>query len=193
MAQFLPETYGAVGNGVTDDTSAFASMGTAIAAAGGGEVILTGTYFLPNGWLLPSSNMQVDGRGKGKIKATVSGVSTYDAVMAVSRTNIVLQNFHVEVPLTNYRNGGFAMKFTACVNMTVDNVKTSGGTAGMWFVTCQRVTVRGCYVFKPKADGIHFGHASVDCIAVGSIVPILVSVLSNRHCFSHFSIRGAFV
>lgn len=169
MAQFFPETYGAVGNGTTDDTAAFNSLNAALATAGGGEVILEGTYFIPNGWTLPSNRLLIDGRGRGAIRARLT-VSSSAALYMTGRSNITVRDIAVTLPLTNTRNGGFAVLFEQGSDIQIRGVRTTGGRAGIWFVQCARVHVEGCNVLTPKADGIHFGHGSTDCRAIGNVV-----------------------
>src|SRR5437763_16190605 len=43
---FTPESFGATGDGITNDTHAFAQLSAAVNAAGGGTVILRGTTYL---------------------------------------------------------------------------------------------------------------------------------------------------
>jgi hypothetical protein len=46
LATFMPETYGAIGDGITNDTAAFAAMSAAVEAAGGGVISLSPRTYL---------------------------------------------------------------------------------------------------------------------------------------------------
>ena len=49
LRQFTPELFGAVGDGVTNDTDAFARLSAAVNAAGGGDIVLQPTTYLVGG------------------------------------------------------------------------------------------------------------------------------------------------
>lgn len=59
------KSYGAVGNGTTDDTSAFQSALNAASSAGGGTVYVPGGYYLIAGGLNVASNVELRGISEG--------------------------------------------------------------------------------------------------------------------------------
>jgi hypothetical protein len=103
-----PETYGAVGNGSTNDYTAFANAATA--AAGGGWVMLRPgrTYALADEWSLPS-NTRIWAYG-ATIKTTSSGTSDR-VVVCENVSNIRIYGLTIDgdkdnfAPVTEQRHG----------------------------------------------------------------------------------------
>lgn len=165
--RFTPEDYGAVGDGVADDTTPWTNMLARVQAVGGGIIEAKKTYNVPSGITLSSSNTILDGCGTGKIKS--SGLVS-EAIYAVNKNNIVVKNIRVEIPRANLRSGKFCVLFETSTDITVRDVNTDGGTVGIWTINCENVLVEGCYIDTPKADGIHFGHGSRKCKAIGNTI-----------------------
>ena len=163
------QDFGAVGDGITDDTTAFVNAIAAIAANGGGTLYASKTYNVPNYVKIITSNFVLDGLGTGKI---LSSGATYDAVWTdTNLTNITVKNISIQIPTTNLRSGGMCLAFNVgCQNIRVSNVNTLGGVVGIWCLSCTNVLVEGCFVNTPKADGIHFGQGSKQCKAIGNTV-----------------------
>jgi hypothetical protein len=74
LQTFTPENFGAVGDGITNDTDAFAAMSAAVSSVGGGTVLLQRTTYVVGAqspdptqfWgLAPSTIMKFDGCHKG--------------------------------------------------------------------------------------------------------------------------------
>lgn len=96
LSAFTPEMFGAVGDGVTNDTDAFARMSAAVSASGGGTVTLRATTYLvgeqgpdPTGYYayLPATIMKFDGctkaltiQGNGAVLRCADGLryGTFD-------------------------------------------------------------------------------------------------------------------
>lgn len=167
-----PEQFGAVpdwnGTTGTDNTAAWGRMNTYLTGVGRGYIIMSGRYYLPGGWTLPCGNLIVDGVGSGELHTLGTGVQ---GISGLNISNVIVRNLYSTIPLTNYRTG-FQINtlFASGSNILIDNLRTQGGVAGIWFQTCNKVTVRNCYVDTPKADGIHFAAGSYDCIAIGNTV-----------------------
>lgn len=162
-----PEDFGAVGDGVIDDTAAFTAINLHLTANSGGYVLLRKTYNIPDGWQIPTSDVAIYGLGQGEIKS--SGLVN-DAIYGTSKNNIIVDGVKVSIPRTNLRSGKFCIIFTTSNNIRVRNCHTDGGTVGVWTVNCTDVLVTDCYIDTPKADGIHFGHGSKRCRAINNTV-----------------------
>lgn len=164
---FYPVTYGAVGDGVTDDTAAFDLLEAALIANGGGYVVLDRSFNIPLGLNWTIGNLTIDGLGIGEIKSL--GVPN-DAIFFHDANNLTLKDFRVTVPRANLRSGKFCVLFANAVGVNVSNIHTDGGTVGVWTSNCQDVNVTDCYIDTPKADGIHFGQGSSRCVAANNTV-----------------------
>jgi parallel beta-helix repeat protein len=163
-----PEDFGAVGDGVTDDTSAFDAMDTYLLSVGGGEIRAKKSYNIPGGFNIGASNVLLDGCGTGEIHC--AGLID-DAIKSESTENITVQNLAVYIPRANLRNPGkFCFLFNACDFVTVRGCRTDGGTVGIWTINCNDVLVEGNHINTTKADGIHFGHGSNRCKAIGNTI-----------------------
>jgi hypothetical protein len=99
---FDPETYGAVGNGTTSDTTAFTNMFADIATAGGGKVQLRDLAYSINSQVSLASwaNTTIDGLGIGEL--TKSAANTLRIIAAGtsgaphSSTTPQVQNVHFQ-------------------------------------------------------------------------------------------------
>jgi hypothetical protein len=161
--------FGAVGDGVADDTAAFTAAFAEIGALGGGVLYAPETYNIPDGIVITSSNFVLDGQYTGKFLSTGT---TNDAILIDTLLdNVIIQNLSIEIPTSNLRSGGMCLQFSVgCTNVKVLNVNTLGGVAGIWIISGTNALVQGCFVDTPKADGIHFGHGSKQCKAIGNTV-----------------------
>jgi hypothetical protein len=166
-----PELFGAVGdwNGTTgtDNTIAFSLMNAYLLANSGGRVSMAGKYYVPNGWILPCGNIEIDGHGVAEVHSLGSVSPT---LSATSFNKITVRGLRCTVPLTNLRSGQINIFFTFCNFVRVYDCSTQGGQAGIWFFTCNDIMVEGCHIDTPKADGIHFGQGSSRCKAIGNTV-----------------------
>lgn len=143
-------TYGAKGDGTTDDTAAIASAIAAAVAAGGGTVHLPqGTYLVTRNSAADSitaDNIRVSGAGPGTIIKNAAAISggggqQQNAFSATGRSGLVLENLAVD---------GFTVcNFAGCSDVTVRGVHAVGqrGTdlhdKGAYFHQCEGVRVEG--------------------------------------------------
>ena len=162
-----PEDFGAVGDGVANDELAFEKLNAHLLAIGGGKVEARRYYNLPNGFTITADNVTLDGCGTGRIYS--SGNQSH-AVYSQNTENITIENLSIYIPRTNLRTGGFCMLFDGCDFVTVRGCKTDGGVVGLWSINCNDVLVESCHIDTPKADGVHFGHGSNRCKAIGNTV-----------------------
>lgn len=126
-------SYGALGDGATDDTAAILSALTAAAASGG-------TLFFPNGTYVVNSIITIDSKSNFRVCASRG------ALIKKSAT------FPVDTPIFNFRY---------CTNIVLDGLRLQGATSsttdtnfgddGVIVASCTNTLVRGCY-FKNFGD-----------------------------------------
>ena len=115
--------FGAVGDGVTDDTAAIQAAITAVNTAGGGTVIIpTGTYLVAN--VILKSNVNIQGQGYGsRLQTTSAAYTLYDNNVAV--TNVSISGLRISA-YTGY-TGIFLSESTATAKIAIkDNIFDSG-------------------------------------------------------------------
>lgn len=140
-SDFQVTSYGATGNGTTDDRAAIQSAIDAASAAGGGVVFFPkGTYRITGSLEVSGNNVQLEGTGK----ASVIFLST------AGGTVIHISN------ATNFRN----TTHNKVVNLTIDRaVAPSATSAGIWVERARFTTLQGVTVFN-AGDGIAVGPKS---------------------------------
>lgn len=169
-------TYGATGNGSTDDATAIQAALTAAGAAGGGTVFLPAATYATTKCLNVPSNVTLmgDGMGVTTIKA-ISGLMTGSngginggySVLEQSSTatgNIVIRDLTVNANHSavgvvsgsaNRQNAG-VVDFRALTGVSFINVEVKDG----WFYhltvwTSTDVLVQGCKVTGPGTSGVY--------------------------------------
>ena len=140
---FLPEDYGAVGDGSTDDAAAFTSMFSAVTSAGGGTCYLTKVYLLGSAVTLPS-NVRVVGNGEATIKAhatsTIGGL--FKTVASASSTDTISSNvalFDRTLAITDVT--GFSVNDLLIILKDVGSGVFYGHTAEITDITGSNVTI----------------------------------------------------
>lgn len=136
--------YGAVGNGTTNDATAFTNAATAAAAGGGVLVIPPGTYAMGASWDLPS-NLTVFGYG-ATLKATSAGSSTR-VITSSNKSNIKIYG------------------------LTINGDKASFGTTteqrhGIYLLGCSNVVLEDVTSSSNKGDGIYLGAGVSACSGI---------------------------
>lgn len=181
--------YGAVGDGVTDDTEAIQNTINAVSAGGGG------TVYLPNGTYLVSRNLESDLAGCIDLLTNVTllgesrqGVIIKLAADQVGFTRIITIDTHTDVRIStltldgNKANQGTPEEHMAgvfagdCVRLTIDNVTARycvGDGIDIW-QNCEDVIIYNCYVLENDRSGIgingsnHHRVSVVNCQCVGN-------------------------
>lgn len=153
---FTPESYGALGDGVTDDYAAFQLLATAVNAAGGGRVLF--------------------GRGKTYLlnQNIVSGNGVSD-IQFTSCNGLVIEGNGAKIKL----KGGWdrnvsttrsimPLRFDQCSNVIVRNLELNGSvdtitntsaaavpaSYGVTLFGCDRVLLENIYTHHHMADGL---------------------------------------
>ena len=144
-------SYGAVGDGVTNDTAAIQSALDAASAGGGGVVYLpAGKYLTDSALLVPSkTHLKGDGRGRTVIvspagdyrKKSVNGASIYGTVALVAVDRAMVSDLTVD-HLANgtTANGvvlmpdGAAYDGTVTTNSVVQNVEVLGYSSHQYLI-----------------------------------------------------------
>jgi hypothetical protein len=168
-ATMKPEQFGAKGdwNGTvgTDDSAYFANISLHLATFGG-AIQIGKRHYVHTGWVMNTSGVRI--RGNGEVfSAGNSGQNTF---YATAVTNVKLRGVKFSQPRTLMRGNEFDIYFVDSTGCRVENCKTDGGTAGIWFNHCSDMLAQGNTVDTPKADGIHFSHGSFDCRAYKNTV-----------------------
>jgi len=135
---FNVKTYGAVGDGTTDDTTAINSAYTALVSAGGGTLLFPvpdSYYKVTTGTLSFSSTVEMIIQGPGKDVACLKTSAVAEAYII----NISGQNIHLK-------------------DVRVDGNYTSGASAGFYGLVslsnATNIEISDCYVVNAKKNGI---------------------------------------
>lgn len=163
------KAYGAVGDGVTDDTTAIqAALDAAAAAAAGGMVYLpAGTYAITTTLSL-ASNLAFVGAGRGVTTITYTGTTgaTSPNLIAFAHgntSNVYIGHFTLNGGGTTgdalSSNGGIVLYAGGTdhtiTNITIDDVEVHHvNMYGIWLYKGDRVVVRGCYSHNNLTEGI---------------------------------------
>lgn len=138
-----PEMFGAVGDGVTDDTTA-CNAAVAYAASNGLPLVARGQYRLGTSSLLLLSNTVIDGQGTGQFLRGFAGNGTY------TNTFGTLQN-HPLALLGSYTNAAEVPANTTNIvlrNLSIGNLDASTYTNGrslcLWGV--RGVRLENCFI-----------------------------------------------
>lgn len=126
-----PEAYGAVGDGVTDDTTAIAAM---FAVSGAKEFVFKNTYLI-SGTLTPPSGCKITGLGGGKILISTANTAAFNLV---SKSRIRFYDLIIE--------------------STVAGANAYIG--GIVFDTCNYCVVRGCNIIGFQWAGVYLANST---------------------------------
>lgn len=141
--------YGAVGDGITDDSAAFIAAQNAL-PDGGSLYVPDGTFLISSSISL-NSNVRIVGNGPTSI--IKGGVSSF--ITATSKSNI-------EINSVKFLNDNYRVRFDLCTNVRLINCYADGTRAttnvtnqGFWFSGCDDVLIENPY-FVDYRDAIYF-------------------------------------
>lgn len=126
-----PETYGAIGDGVTDDTTALTNM---FAVSGAKEFVLKNTYLISN-TLTPPTGCKIKGLGGGKVLISTANTAAFNLV---SKSRIRFYDLIIE--------------------STVAGANAYIG--GIVFDTCSYCVVRGCNIIGFQWAGVYLANST---------------------------------
>lgn len=136
---FNVKTYGAVGNGSTDDSSAIQDAIDAAELVGGAVFIPEGTYIIDTDLVIDSNNVQILGAGRGSIlKAKAS--TDVNVIKVSGADHILIQDIAVDGNKTNID------PITPGTQYILENA--------IWITGCNDVTVTRCHIHDHAAGGI---------------------------------------
>lgn len=134
--------FGAVGDGVTDDTAAIMAAGVAIQADGGGTLLFDNAVYkiwtaTPTAPLLPFTSLNgvtLLGNGCTLLSGQVNG-PLVSVVKALGCSNVVIQNFNLtgsNTTITHLTGERFLEMQDTCRNVVVENVGVTNGNTVVW-------------------------------------------------------------
>ena len=135
--------FGAVGNGVTDDTAAIQAAITAASAAGGGTVYLPVATYRITSALAPVSSVWI--RGDGVTSRIVQATSGQNIFSGTSVSNCAITNLRA----SGYGAGGTAngIRLESATRALIRDVWVDEASLhGIFLLTCALTHIRDCHI-----------------------------------------------
>ncbi len=149
------KTYGAVGDGVHDDTAAFQAAINALPSAGGTVVVPAGTYLIdPVKRVSLRSYMLLSMDPKAILKAKTNAATRSYMLYAGNRTQVEIAGGQLIGDRDTH---------------TYITTSTSEWNHGIQILACTHVTIRDLYVAKCAGDGICTGGNTSDLVITNVI------------------------
>lgn len=150
-ATVVPETFNAIGDGVTDDTTAIQAALDAIPSTGGTVKLGSKTYLFTN-LIITKANTTIEGSGWGSIPSTTMAADANTApAIWVKASGVTLKNFKATwktLPTTDQYGSSIEENDVVAVGwLTV--------TGGQPVIT--KTVIDGIYVYGGKQHGISVG------------------------------------
>jgi hypothetical protein len=165
LLYYTPETYGAEGDGVTDDTDAFITL-IAVMGSNDAVVYLAGTYYLNTaGGLTFTNKVKMFGPGKFIIG---SGVGNSPAI-TISGERSYLSDFEIVGDHTNFVNAVLTTELRRNIQITADyviceNLKDTNSIVGIELNAVNFCTIKDCSFVNTiieAGDGTNNYHVGV--------------------------------
>ena len=142
--------YGAIGDGVTDDTQAFVNA----IASNMMVYIPSGTYYLPNGITLTGNGVSIMGAGRGDTIIKTDG--SHNAFTCTTLTHFSIRNLKID---------------TANIGIELTNNTAWGTISDVELVNCtQGIYAHGDYFPTPTADVIEIKIENVSYMLTSGVV-----------------------
>lgn len=146
------KSYGAVGNGVTDDTAAFQCTVDAAAAAGGGTILVpAGNYYLAGTVNITTNGITIQGMGSHTTTLLAPARMTHDMFRVANCLSGVIRNLLIKTSGAAATAGRAIHSYRSDLlieNLWIQNIFTSVEINGKY----GRVTILGGY-FNPAPNG----------------------------------------
>lgn len=156
--------FGAVGDGVTDDTSAIQAFFQYLADNGGNGYLDKGTYKITSGIVLsnPSSGFRLSGTGDESC-LQLRSTSSQTALSIVAPSDTIMENFLIDCghSITGFASHGYSFSDANNVTMRGVNVIDHRNSAGLMFLSASVNTTtdgnlngdyRNCYIIDSYSD-----------------------------------------
>lgn len=165
--QVRVSSFGAVGDGITDDTSAWNECRDYVGAIGG-RMIIDGNrrYYLPNGFdLSGQSNMDVIGE-PGSVLWTGVPTLNMHALRGVNCDRITVHGLQFECVPQVRTASVFAVYFQQSSFVVVSGCKMYDFLSNCWMYGGTDSHIFNNIGYRTTADGFHFSHGCRDCSMV---------------------------
>lgn len=167
--------FGAIGNGIADDTSEIQATIDLAASQGGGIVYLPPGRYRTSNSLRLKDNVTLQGAGFSTIIACQNGsdVVINDDVIN-GNTKLVIRDFKIDGTSSHLPNNGVALRgCTNCLIYGVEVDSVAGYSIVLWMannftVPCQRVVIANCITHDSIDNGIEL-YGAKDCAVIGNI------------------------
>lgn len=185
-----PQDYGAVGNGVADDTAALA---LAVTAATGQTLYFPEGTYKTTAPLALQSNSSYIGAGMGtSIISCTNGLISQ--LSAVNKTNVTISDLTVAVTSSSGTSLTGGVLLNGCTGCRVNRVEVTGVEwAGILLMTTSYTTVSECYLHDFNGTD-NQDSADIAIYTVGMGVAASYNTISNNHCFGGSAVwHGVFI
>jgi len=152
MTHLTPETYGAIGDGVTDDTAALVEL---FENAGDSSVYLEGFYLISSTLMLPGGLTMI-GRGRTSCGFIVADSTNSHCLWIDSADSVTLKSFSINGNRAA-NSAGHGVRVSEATNVTIEDlyIHDSGGYGiGMQAGTLRQIKVTSCLIEDTGSDGI---------------------------------------
>lgn len=156
ILDIYPENYGALGDGIANDSLAWAAAIAACPAYGRIRCKRGSVYKIVDGFTINKQGVTIMGEGAKFYYPKTSQNYFHGIIVTVPDVNLYNIFMYSDSSLIRADTGfGVSVYITSrcrIINCTFLNI----ASAAIWVTNSEDVLVEGCSVISPKADGIHF-------------------------------------
>jgi hypothetical protein len=156
--QVTPQQFGAVGDGVTDNTVAFNAALAALAAAGGGKLYIpAGSYRITGPLTYTAGALHITGDGKDSV---LSFGSTTADLFTFAGPDMTLSDLNVTTPFQT-STAGTLFNFTDANNAKLSRIWTNGGYQVVQFLGAPgklsyRTSINDCNFVNVMGNAVYY-------------------------------------